>query len=63
MKETYNMLAKNANVKYRIDINAIEAAARDDPMGKKKNSEVIENVARDSMEEPRRSLRNKSNNK
>jgi len=58
------MLAKNANVKYRIDINAIEAGARDDPMGKKKNSEVIDNVARDtSMEEPRRSSRNKSNNK
>lgn len=61
------MLAKNANVKYRIDINAIEAGQQDDPMGnekKKKNNEVINNVARDTpVEEPRRSLRNKSNPK
>lgn len=55
------MLAKNANVKYRIDINAIEAGGKDDPMGdKKKGGDVIENVARDgAAEEPRRSLRNK----
>jgi len=58
------MLAKNANVKYRIDINAIEAGGKDDPMGDKKKSDLIDNVARDAaVEEPRRSQRNKSNPK
>lgn len=60
------MLAKNANVKYRIDINAIEVGSKnkekDDPMGNK--NDIITNVTRDNQknnsQEVRRSQRNKN---
>jgi len=47
------MLAKNANVKYRIDINALEVGKdknkeKDDPMGGKHKNDIISNVTKDT---------------
>lgn len=47
------MLAKNANVKYRIDINALEVGKdknkeKDDPMGSKHKNDIISNVTKDT---------------
>jgi len=62
------MLAKNANVKYRIDLNALEVGKdKDDTMGdksdkKKKNNERDKDKDDEEIVdlEPRRSIRNKS---